>query len=110
MLAIRFPTSWNLSLGGGGSFTVATRFACGQGKGPIDLVGSEKATLANSVGSTFGGRNRRPRRGHVECQATTPDVVILARNPDRAMACDFTKHIGAKLNNRDPNWEWSYLS
>ena len=20
------------------------------------------------------------------------------------MACDFTKHIGAKLNNRDPNW------
>jgi len=37
-------------------------------------------------------------------QATTPDVVILARNPDRAMACDFTKHMGAKLNNRDPNW------
>ena len=20
------------------------------------------------------------------------------------MACDFTKHMGAKLNNRDPNW------
>jgi len=63
MLAIRFPTSWNLSLGGGGSFTVATRFACGQGKGPIDLVGIEKTTLANSVGVDLWGKEPSSTEG-----------------------------------------------
>ena len=31
-------------------------------------------------------------------------MIILAWDADRAMARDFTKHIGVKLNNRDPNW------
>jgi hypothetical protein len=37
-------------------------------------------------------------------QATTPDVVILAGDADRAMVRDFTKHNSAELNNRDTNW------
>jgi hypothetical protein len=52
MLAIRFPTSWNLSLGGGGSFTVATRFASGQGK-KTDRFGRP---LENNVSQLRGGR------------------------------------------------------
>jgi len=47
MPAIRFPPSWKLPLGGGGSLTVATRFACSRVEERSIWSGSEKTTCAS---------------------------------------------------------------
>ena len=81
---------------------MATRFACGQGK-KTDRFGRPSE---NNVSQLRGGRplgegtvvhggatlNAQQR----QMWLSSPGTLI------RAMACDFTKHIGAKLNNRDP--------